>query len=74
MSSLSRDIGGFRLRSSLMSWLMPGRRWVMSHLSTIPLGIHPTGYPPIYRGLGCLPTGSCPALFLAVSASLVSNP
>jgi hypothetical protein len=27
----------------------------------------------IYRDVGCLPTGSRPALFLAVSASLVSK-
>ena len=48
--------------------------WVMSHLSTIPLGAQPTRNQPIYRALGCLPRGSRPTLFLAVSASLVSKP
>jgi hypothetical protein len=46
----------------------------MSHLGTIPLGAHPSGNQPIYPGLGCLPTGSRPALFLVVSASPVSKP
>jgi hypothetical protein len=39
----------------------------MSHLSTIPHSAHPARNQPIYRGLDCLPTGSHPALFLAVS-------
>jgi hypothetical protein len=46
----------------------------MSHLSTIPPGAHPAQNQPFYRGLGYLPTGSRPAVFLAVSASLVSKP
>jgi hypothetical protein len=45
----------------------------MSHLITVPLGAHPSGNQPICRGLGVIPTGSRPALFLAVSASLVSK-
>jgi hypothetical protein len=45
----------------------------MSHLSLIPYGAHPTRNQPVYRGLGCLPTASRPALFLAVSASVVSK-
>jgi hypothetical protein len=37
-------------------------------------GCSPVPNQPIYRGRGCLPTGSRPALFRAVSASLVSKP
>jgi hypothetical protein len=48
--------------------------WVMSHLSAVPNGAHPTRNQPVYRRLGRFPTGCRPALFLAVSASLVSKP
>jgi hypothetical protein len=46
---------------------------LMSHLSLVPYGAHPTRNQPVYRGLGCLPTAGRPALFLAVSASVVSK-
>jgi hypothetical protein len=45
----------------------------MSHLSTVPLGCSPGRNQRIYLELGRFPTGSRPVLFLAVSASLVSN-
>jgi hypothetical protein len=51
----------------------PRRLWVMSHLSTVPLGAHPSRNQPSTGSLGRLPTGGRPALFLIVSASLVSN-
>jgi len=52
----------------------PRRRWVVSHLSAVPGGsiwFRLQGYLP---GLRLSPAGSCPGLFLPVSASLVSKP
>jgi hypothetical protein len=43
----------------------------MSHLSTVALDALP--YQFIYQGCGYLPTGIRPALFLMVSAGLVST-
>jgi hypothetical protein len=36
----------------------------MSHLSTVPLGAHPSRNQPIYRGVAYYPTGSRSTLFL----------
>jgi hypothetical protein len=46
----------------------------MSHLNIIPRCAHPSGNQPSTGALAALPTGRRPALFLAVSASLVSKP
>jgi hypothetical protein len=46
----------------------------MSHLSIIPLCAHPSETSHLPGALAALPTGRRPALFLAVSASLVSKP
>jgi hypothetical protein len=74
MSMLPRDCDGSRLGQRVRPVLGDQRLVGKSHLSAVPWSSHPPRNQPVYRALGCFPTGSRPALFLAVSASLVSKP